>query len=346
MLGEGDGLVGLTGRAIARAVHDEHLGRAPRQLERGLDRLGQALADVVAPDEAVDDDLDRVHLVAGQVDLGPLRQLEGHPVDPDPGEALLGQVVEERAVLALAAPHDRGQHLEAGPLGQLEDPVDDLLGRLAGHRPAAGGAMGMPDAGVEQPQVVVDLGDGPDRRAGVARGGLLVDGDGRREPFDEVDVGLVHLAQELAGVRREGLDVAALALGVDGVEGQRRLARPRQPGEDDQPVPGQVEGDVTQIVLASPANDQTVGHLGRIPARCVTSGGILPGEPGPAAGSMRAGPGRPAQPPMPTTGSTSGQATRRAVEGRVAVVEDAAVGGDQPVAVPARGARPCPPPAC
>ncbi len=220
VLGEGDGLVLGALAPLARAVHDEHLGRAPRQLERGLDRLGQALADVVAPDEAVDDDLDGVHLVAGQVDLGPLRQLEGHAVDPDPGEALLGQVVEQRAVLALAAAHDRGHHLEPGPLGQLEDPVDDLLGGLARHRAAAGGAMGVTDAGVEEPQVVVDLGDRPHRRARVARGRLLVDGDGRREALDEVDVGLVHLAQELAGIRRQRLDVAALALGVNGVEGQ------------------------------------------------------------------------------------------------------------------------------
>ena len=254
------------------AVHHEHLGRAAGQLERGLDRLGQALAHVGPPDQAVDHDLDGVHLVAGQVDLGPLGQLERHAVDPDPGEALLGQVVEQRAVLALAAPHHRRHDLEAGALGQLEDPVDDLLGGLAGHGPAAGRAVGMADAGVEEPQVVVDLGDRPDRRARVARGRLLVDGDGRRQALDEVDVGLVHLAQELAGVGREGLDVAALALGVDGVEGQRRLARPRQAGEDDQLVPGQVEGDVAQIVLASPANDQTVGHPGRIPARCVTSG--------------------------------------------------------------------------
>ena len=93
-----------------------------------------------------------------------------------------------------------------------------------------------------------------------------------REALDEVDVGLVHLAQELAGVGRERLDVAALALGVDGVEGQGRLSRPRQAGEDDQPVPGQVEGDVAQIVLAGPANDETVGHPVRIPVGCATPG--------------------------------------------------------------------------
>ena len=249
VLGEGDGLVAL---AAVGPVHDQHLGRPAGELERRLDRLGQALADVVPADEAVDHHLDGVHLVAGQVDLGPLGQLERDAVDPDPGEALLGQVVEQGAVLALAAPDHRGQDLEAGPLGQLEHPVDDLLGGLAGHGPPAGRAVGMADAGVEEAQVVVDLGDRPHRRARVAGGRLLVDGDGRREALDEVDVGLVHLAQELAGVGRERLDVAALALGVDGVEGQGGLARSRQPGEDDQPVPGQVEGDVSADCAREP----------------------------------------------------------------------------------------------
>ena len=279
-------------------VHHEHLGRAAGQLQGGLDRLGQPLAHVGPADQAVDDDLDGVHLVAGQVDVGPLGELERHAVDPDAGEALLGQVVEEGAVLALAAPHHGGHDLEAGPLGQLEDAVDDLLGGLARHGPPADRAVGMADAGIQKAQVVVDLGDGPDGRAGVAGGRLLVDGDGRRQALDEVDVGLVHLAQELAGVGREGLDVAALALGVDGVEGQGRLPRAREAGEDDQLVPGQVERDVPQIVLASPANDQTVGHLWRIPVGCVTSSRGLVNGVGPPPRGAGAGPaGSPGSPP-------------------------------------------------
>ncbi len=65
------------------------------------------------------------------------------------------------------------------PCGQGHDGVDDLLHRLLGDLPAALGAVGMADAGEEQPQVVVDLGDGAHGRARVAAGALLVDGDGR-----------------------------------------------------------------------------------------------------------------------------------------------------------------------
>ena len=116
------------------------------------------------------------------------------------------------------------------------------------------------DARVEQPQVVVDLGDRADGRARVARRRLLVDRDRRRQALDEVDVGLVHLAEELPGVRRQRLDVAALALGVDRVERQRRLARARQTGEHDQLVAREHEVDVAEVVLARPADDDRVAH--------------------------------------------------------------------------------------
>jgi hypothetical protein len=86
-------------------------------------------------------------------------------------------------------------------------------------------------AGVEQAQVVVDFGDGADGRARVVAGGLLLDRDRRREAFDQVDVRLFHQLQELPGVGRERLDIAALAFGVERVEGERGLARAGQAGD-------------------------------------------------------------------------------------------------------------------
>ena len=151
------------------------------------------------------------------------------------------------------------QHLEAGALGQQQDAVDDLLRRLALEPGAVVRAVLDADAGVEQAQVVVDLGDRADGRAGVAAGRLLVDRDRRRQALDDVDVGLVHLPEELAGVRRQRLDVAPLALGVDRVEGQARLARAGQPGEHDQPVARQLDVDVLEVVLAGAA-DEMIGE--------------------------------------------------------------------------------------
>jgi hypothetical protein len=77
---------------------------------------------------------------------------------------------------------------------------------------------------------------------------------------------LLHLAEELPGIGGEALDVAALAFGIDGVEGEARLAAARQPGDHDEAIPREVEGDVLQVVFASTANDDPIlGHTPSVP---------------------------------------------------------------------------------
>jgi hypothetical protein len=98
--------------------------------------------------------------------------------------------------------------------------------------------------GEQQPQVVVDLGHRADGRARILRRGLLFDRDGRRKPLDQVDIGLGHQLEELAGIGRQRFDVAPLALGIDRVEGQRGLAGPGQAGNHHQPITRDVDVDV------------------------------------------------------------------------------------------------------
>ena len=126
---------------------------------------------------------------------------------------------------------------------------------LGGDRPAALRAVALADAGVEDAQVVVNLGDGADGRARVAAGRLLLDADGRRQAAEVIDVGLLQLAEELPGVAGQRLDVAALPLGVERVEGQRALARAADAGEDDELIARQFEIDVAEVVLAGAADD-------------------------------------------------------------------------------------------
>ena len=96
----------------------------------------------------------------------------------------------------------------------------------------------------------------PTVERGFRRRGLLVDGHGRREALDEVDVRLVHLAQELPGIGGQRLDVAALALGEDGVEGEGGLAGAGQAGEHDHGIARQVQVHVAQVVLAGTLDDE------------------------------------------------------------------------------------------
>ena len=132
--------------------------------------------------------------------VGDLGELMHRAIHPGPAEALGLQLAEQVRVLALALAHHRGQHLEAGSLAQLEDAVHDLLRGLSADRLPALGAVRLADACEEQAQVVVDLGDRAHRGARVAGRGLLVDGHRRGQPVDEVDIRLVHLAEELPGV--------------------------------------------------------------------------------------------------------------------------------------------------
>ena len=157
-------------------LDDEH---AAGQAERGLDRVGEPPLGrrVVGPlgDEPVDDDVDGVLDLL--LELGRVGEGDHLAVDPGAGEALGLQLGEQVDVLALAGAHHRGEHLEAGALGQLEQPVDDLLRALPGDRLAAHRAVRAAGAGEEQAQVVVDLGDGADGGPRVAVGRLLVDRD-------------------------------------------------------------------------------------------------------------------------------------------------------------------------
>ena len=85
--------------------------------------------------------------------------------------------------------------------------------------------------------------------------GLLRDRDRRAQPADVVDVGLGHLAQELAGEARQALDIAPLPFGIQRVEGQRALARSADARQADQLVARQREIDVPQVMLAGPFDD-------------------------------------------------------------------------------------------
>ena len=181
----------------------------------------------------------------------------GGAVDAHPVEAASAQLAEELGVLTLAAPHHRGENLEASALGQGADLVHDLLRGLGGDDGVTDRAV--LDAGprVEQTQVVVDLCHGAHRGPGVARGGLLVDGHRRGETLDEVDIGLVDLAQEHAGVGGQRLDVAALTFRKDGVEGEGGLTGAGEAGEDDHRITRNGEVYVLEVVFAGTLNPDT-----------------------------------------------------------------------------------------
>ncbi len=147
------------------------------------------------------------------------------------------------------------------PAGERSELSRHDLGRFAHDVAAAAPADGAADPREEQAQVIVDFSRRADGRPWVADAVLLSNRDRRADALDRVDVRLLHPLEKLPGIGRQRLDIAALALGVDRVEGERRLARPAHPGHDDQRPLGDGQIDILEVVRAGTADDDIVPGL-------------------------------------------------------------------------------------
>ncbi len=235
-------------------------GDAVGQSQSRLDAVGIARLKTLFGYNTIDDNIDV--MLELLVERGGVLDGVELAVDLQPLEALTLPLGHLLLVLALAAAHDRGQQQDALAVGQGGQLVHHLADGLALDRQARGRRIGHAHARPEQTHVVVDFGDGADGRARVLRRRLLFDRDRRGQALDQVHVRLAHQLQELARIGRQAFDIAALSLGVDGVERQRGFARPRQAGHDHQLLARNVEIDAFEIVLAGAANANEVMLFG------------------------------------------------------------------------------------
>ncbi len=233
-------------------------GDAVGEIQAGLQRVRQALLQPRLGDDAVHHHVDVVLdlLVEGR---GVLDRVE-LAVDLQPLVAGLAPLGDLLAVLALAGAHHGGEQVEPRAFRQGHDLVDHLADGLALDRQAGGRGVGHAHPRPEQAHVVVDLRHRADGGAGIFGSRLLFNRNGRRQALDQVHVRLAHQLQELAGVGRQAFHVTPLTLGIDGVEGERALARTGQPREHHELLARDVHVDVLQIVLTRAAHaDEAVG---------------------------------------------------------------------------------------
>ncbi len=182
-------------------------------------------------------------------------------VNPGTDKSLLQEIVEQIAKLALLAADQRCENDDPDRPRQVEDLLENLLAGLGRDRSAALRAVAGADPGVEYAKIIVDLGDCADRAARALAGRFLGDRNRRAQALDPLDVRLGHLAEKLPRVAREALDVAALALGVERVEGQRALARAAHARQANELVSRQDEIDAAEIMLSGTFdNDVGSGH--------------------------------------------------------------------------------------
>src|SRR5258708_7140643 len=189
------------GKSVLLSADDSHGDEAVRQFERGGDGLLEARGNALLDEQAVDDDFDGV--VLALVDDREIVQREQLPIDSYTNVAVLREFFELFSKSALSPANDgREEHDAIVGLADfaVQNGLDNLLAGLARDGFAAVGAMRHANGRVDHAEVIINFRDGADGGSRRARGRFLLDGDRRRKPFDDVDLGAFHLIEKLARI--------------------------------------------------------------------------------------------------------------------------------------------------
>ena len=245
---------------LGLGVADHQLQTALAATERLLARLDESLALVGRPAHAIHHDVDLLRALA---QLRDRIERDGLPADPRTRVARAQQMAGLLVPRQPARQHDRRQHEhDRVQRPGLRLPRDGPR-RIRDHWTVAVTAVHRPEAGVEQPEVIVDLGGGADGRTGAAGGRALLDAHRRGQAGDRVHLGARQPIEELLRVGAHRLDVATLPLGIEGVERERGLARTRDAGHHRERTTRQVEVHAAQVVLAGASDADRGDGLGR-----------------------------------------------------------------------------------
>ena len=270
------------GRSIGGGIHLQRNSAAIGQAQRGFKTLGQALlkrvvvralgvggaAAVAGVGGQWCAHLDAVYhhinvVLLGFLERGQFVKLKHLAIDAKAHIALGLHLGKQLYKLAFFLARHRGHDHQARAFGHGQHRVHHLAHGLRLQGLAVLGAVGCACAGKQQAQVVVDLGHRAHGGARVVAGGFLLDGDGRRQAFNQVHIGLVHQLQKLARVGGQAFYITALAFGIQRVKGQAGLARAAQARDHHQLVARNIEVDVFEVVGACPAHtDQVLAQCG------------------------------------------------------------------------------------
>src|SRR5699024_3762051 len=157
--------------------------------------------------------------------------------------AFLG-ILENLLMLSLSSPYDWSQKLDSCSFFQLHQTVYHLVHCLPADRLSAFRTMRNSNPCIKQTEIIINLRYRSDCGSRISIGGLLINGNRRRQSFNAVYIRFFHLAQKLSCIRRQRFHISALSLCVNRIKRQRGLAGSAQPCQDDKLIPRYFQIDI------------------------------------------------------------------------------------------------------
>ncbi len=159
-------------------------------------------------------------MFAALVQLGDLVQFTDLAVHPGADKSLGAQHIENLFMFPFATLDQRCQQHQFAALGQGQNMVYHLAHGLGIQWRIVVRTTWLASASKQQAQVIVYFGDGTDGRAWIVGRGLLLNGNGRGQTLNMINVRLFHDREKLACISREGLHITALTFGINRIESQ------------------------------------------------------------------------------------------------------------------------------
>ena len=243
-----DQVLGEMAQGVRTAL--QHSDGSLSKVQGGHDRIPDPLGVTFGRFEFIDQQFDEMALVAVQCIY--LIQGLDFSVHPYLRIATSPELVEQLAVVSLAAPYERSQEIALLPLVALHDQVHNLLVGIADHLLAGSRGISPGSPCVEQAEEIEYLRDGSDCRAGIVACGLLLYRNDGAEAVDAFHLRLLEDSHEVPGIGGQGVHIAPLAFGIDGIEGKGRLPAAAESGHHDELIAGDVHVHTFKIVGLGP----------------------------------------------------------------------------------------------
>ena len=235
--------------AVDRAGHEQ---RAAPCIKRRLYALGQSAAGTRVGCDTVDHDLQPAFPFA--VERGLFIEANRAAINAN---AHVARRLQRRKQRLRRLPHlelNRRENQQLRAVWLREDLLNGLIDALGPDGRAAVRAVHPAKPRGQHAKVVVHLGERTDRGSWRAACAPLLDRHRRRQSLDLLEERLRHLTDELPRIRRQALDVSPLPLGVERVEGERRLAAAARAAADRELPAGNVGIDLLEVVEGGTAD--------------------------------------------------------------------------------------------